>query len=96
MPRTASVMGVGPQTYADGKLKNSIASRVQSARCTRPPAAGGEQQPGTGRCQSARNAAGGPRKRSGRYDGLVPRADIKLGARMVTDQLIERWSKRLW
>eukprot|EP00873_Tetraselmis_striata_P039182 jgi/Tetstr1/459446/TSEL_004814.t1 len=49
VPATASVMGVGPQTYADG-----------------------------------------------RYDELASQNDIKLGARMITDQMIERWSKRLW
>lgn len=97
LPPTASVIGVGPQTYADGKLKDSITSRAQSARGSRGTGkSADEPRPSGGsRCQSARGAAE-VRGGVGRYDGVVARPAVQHASRLVTDQMLERWASKLW
>lgn len=70
VPKTASVKGVGPQTYADGKLRDSIACRAKSARPIKREAPSVSQR--NNRVQSAR----GP---SNRENEIAKRYMLQLG-----------------
>mmetsp|Transcript_39802 Transcript_39802/g.112929 ORF Transcript_39802/g.112929 Transcript_39802/m.112929 type:complete len:455 (-) Transcript_39802:167-1531(-) len=98
--RTASVQGVGPQTYADGSLRNSIAHRAQSASNIQQRKQGetegydeGTLQGRLGSRRSFSAQAATAYARNTKHDS-VRNYPKSTASRLITDELLSDWARK--